>query len=88
MNILVRRTGALGDVVLMTPIVHQLRRVYPDARIHVITAYPAVFFNNPWNIELRIPECGTPCYDVGIDINLNLAYERRPTMHVVDAYSD
>jgi heptosyltransferase-3 len=90
MRILVRRTGALGDVVLATPIIRRLRRENPDAEIAVQTAYPDVFRNSPHRVAVLPP--GALPYPWtergGCDrvVDLDLAYERRPTIHIVQAY--
>ena len=90
MRILVRRIGALGDVVLATPIVRRLRRENPDAEIAVQTAYPDVFRNSPHRLAVFGP--GPLPYpwtaEGGLDrtIDLDLAYESWPTQHVVRAY--
>lgn len=48
-SILVIRLSSMGDVVLATPLVRQLRRTYPDARIDVAVAdrFADVWANNP-----------------------------------------
>lgn len=75
----VQRGGALGDVVLTTPIIRRLRREYPDAFIQIETAYSEVFKNNP---HLNVD----PDKETIRNINLNLAYERCPNMHIVETY--
>ncbi|MDA8253739.1 MAG: glycosyltransferase family 9 protein [Rhodospirillales bacterium] len=80
MKILLKRTGALGDVVLATPILRRLRREYPDAHLTVHTACPEVFADNP---HVNAVNAAGP-FDRVID--LDLAYEKRPDLHVVDAY--
>ena len=49
-SILVRRTGAFGDVIDTTPVVRRLRQENPDAEIDVDTQYPHVFLNSPHRI--------------------------------------
>jgi ADP-heptose:LPS heptosyltransferase len=90
MKILVRRTGALGDVVLATPIVRWLKERMPDSNIDVETAYEDVFFGNP-HIDSIVTSGYLDenyAYFDAIDaiLDLNLAYERRPDMHIVEAY--
>lgn len=80
MRILVRRSGALGDVVLATPIIRRLRRENPEAHITVHTACPDVFLDNPYINAMNV----NGVWDRFID--LDLAYERRPHYHIVDAY--
>lgn len=84
MNILVRRTGALGDVILATPVLRRLRREYPHARLFVQTAYPGIFDRHPYDVSVNVQE------ETSFDwkINLDLAYEKRPSMHVVEAYME
>lgn len=85
MKILVRRKGAFGDVILVTPIVARLRKQYPDAQIWVETDYPDVFAGNR-----HVAGAGRSCpgpFDLVID--LNGAYERRLRRGpVVDAYME
>lgn len=80
MSIIVRRSGALGDVVLTTPIVRRLRRENPTADIAVVTAYPDVFRYSQRNI--------TSPLDLPIDrlIDLDFCYEEQPDLHIVQAY--
>ena len=83
MRILVKRSGALGDVVLTTPVVRELRHRHPDAHITVLTRHPAVYQDNPHvnAINSSDPESA---YDLHID--LDSAYEKDPTTHIVLAY--
>ena len=87
-RILVRRTGALGDVLCTTPALRALRRsTGPAATIDVHTAHPVVLAGNPDVTRVRdagAPVSGPQAYDFYLD--LDLAYERRPRMHLVDAY--
>jgi len=77
----VKRSGALGDVVLTTPIIRRLRRENPDAVINMYTAYPDVFAGN---LHLVTPDDPFPQPSRLID--LDLAYERLPEAHIVQAY--
>lgn len=83
MNIVVRRSGALGDVILTTPVIRRLRFEYPDDQIHILTAYPDVFRDNPYATSTS-EYTGTP--DLFVD--LDLAYEKQPQRHIVHAYMD
>lgn len=58
MKILVRRMGALGDVVLTTPVLRKLRLEHPDAEIAVQTGYPTVYYDNPHVNFLLHPATG------------------------------
>lgn len=87
--VLIKRQGAVGDVLLTTPVIRALKMKYPHSRIVVRTGFPDVFARNPnvFRSELQTPQVGQGdnAYDDRYD--LNLAYERRPTMHVVAAYA-
>lgn len=85
LQILVIRTRALGDSFMVEPIVRELGNKYPGAHMYVQTACPEWFVPCDY-----IKECGPNIrqkrrYDVVID--LDMAYERNPKMHVVDAYA-
>ena len=82
MTIIVQRSGALGDVILTTPIIRRLRRENPEMPIAVLTAYGDVFRHNP---HLNIPIPGDYSADTRL-IQLDLAYELHPEMHIVVAY--
>jgi ADP-heptose:LPS heptosyltransferase len=81
-RILVRRTGAFGDVICVTPIVRRLREENPDAEIDIDSQYPQVFRNSPHRIGIR--------RDVAYDrvINLDMSMERNRRIHPIDAYME
>lgn len=84
-KILFIRKGALGDTILMTGIVKQVRDRYPLSHISVQSECYQVFINNPYinfatNVEQNIED-----YDIVYD--LDLAYEKEPQIHIIDAYS-
>jgi ADP-heptose:LPS heptosyltransferase len=82
MRILVRRSHALGDVILTTPIVRAIWWQYDStAEIFVQTAYPAVYKNS-----LYAEASVYGIEDADRIIDLDLAYERRPSMHIIEAY--
>lgn len=84
-KILVRRTGALGDVLLTTPVVHRLRNeLGPGAIIDVETACPQAYEGNPHVNKLHVHVRDNKDYDKVYD--LNLVYERSPKQHIVDSY--
>jgi ADP-heptose:LPS heptosyltransferase len=83
MRILVKRAGALGDVIMTTGVVRALHQKYNgDCEIDVDTRHPAVFARNPYVTNLG--QSGQ--YDRVID--LDLAYELRPSVHTITAYAD
>lgn len=84
LRVLVRRTISLGDVIMATPVLARLRYVLgAEAVLDVETRLPTVFHHNP-HVNHAIETAITNEYDRVID--LDLAYERHPRMHVIDAY--
>lgn len=89
-TILVKRKGALGDVLLTTPIVKRLHN--EGNTIDVRTDHPEVFLGNPyvwhafsWGKDIRGIIANAIKYERVID--LDLCYEKKPKMHIIDAYS-
>ena len=87
-KILLIRSAAIGDVILTLPII---RKIHDDhdgkCHIDVATAFPDVFNNNPWVRQTLTPSSAieqSSNYDKVI--NLNLGYERYPSLHIIDAY--
>lgn len=86
-RILVKRKGALGDVILTTPIVRELRRgLSADSVVNVATDCPSVYLNNPDVGAVFPSNHPTQSYDKIVD--LDLAYERQPSKHIIEAYSE
>ena len=82
-RILVRRTGAFGDVIDTTPVLRRLRQENPDAEIDVLTQYPGVFKDSPHRIGFK--------RDVRYDrfIDLDMAFERNlRRVGVVESYME
>ena len=79
-RILIRRKGALGDVISTTPVATRLRRENPDAEIHVDTYYWAVYAQNP---HVNGPYDPNLRYDRVVD--LDLYYERNRRVKHVEA---
>ena len=87
-NILVQRRGAIGDVIMTTGVVRELKRRYGDnANIDVGTDSIEVFRNNP-HVRNIIPVNALPEVDAEYQIYINLddAYETNPLNHYVDSY--
>jgi len=85
LQILVRRRAALGDVIMSTGVVRELKNRYL-CEIDVATEFPNVFDNNP-NVRAiyhtqAMPDPGN--YD--LYINLDDAYENNPCNHYLDSY--
>jgi ADP-heptose:LPS heptosyltransferase len=69
---------------MATSVVCRIHRENPHARIWIQTAYPGVF--SGWPYEIFVNTAMASHFDQVID--LDLAYERRPQMHVVEAYME
>jgi ADP-heptose:LPS heptosyltransferase len=83
-KILVRRKAALGDVIMSTAIVRELKRTRRDALITVETDYALAYLNNPHVKEVcNWGETNLEDYDVVYD--LDDAYESNPKNHFVDS---
>ena len=86
-QILVRRRAALGDVIMSTGVVRELKKKYgSNCAIDVATEVLEVYNNNPHVRNVfhthEIPEVDK--YD--IYINLDDAYEYNPVNHYLDSY--
>ena len=82
---LVRRNGALGDVLCITPILAELRKRHTDGPLDVATASPQALEGNEDVTATFPPHHGDEGYERVID--LNNAYEQLPTLHIVEAYA-
>ena len=86
----IRRLHAIGDVVMTTPVIRAIKQRWGHAEISVITSHGQVFSQNPdvthiqTDVSMTTPPGGL--YDHFYD--LDLAYEREPHKHVVEAYAD
>lgn len=88
-TILVKRRGALGDVLLTTPIVRHLRGMNPQAQIIVATDSKDVFKNNP-HVDKVVDHGDLAHATIPADhvVDLNMVYECSPKEHIIDAYSN
>jgi ADP-heptose:LPS heptosyltransferase len=92
MKILVKRAGAFGDVISITPITRRLRQAYPNAVIEVDTQYPEVFHGNT-DVD-KADRWHTPTqarnqHDYDVVHDLNGSYERRKRAeHGIDCYME
>ena len=85
-NILVQRRGAIGDVIMTTGVVRELKRMYgTDANIDVATDCFEVYRNNP-HVRDIIAVNGADARRYEVFINLDDAYEINPVNHYVDSY--
>ena len=85
-NILVQRRAAIGDVIMITGVVRELKRRYGErANIDVATDFFEVFRNNP-HIRNIITVNGAKPEHYDVYVNLDDAYEYNPENHYVDGY--
>jgi ADP-heptose:LPS heptosyltransferase len=83
-RVLITRMGAMGDVMMTTPVVARLRHsLGPEAVIDYSTYSAHVFAGNPHISGVNVP---APIEGYTRIINLELAYERRVHLHAVDAF--
>jgi len=83
-KILVRRTGALGDVLLATGVIRKLKKDNPNSQIIISTVCGDIFKNNPHVSQVVRTTEGVEAdkfYD------LDLVYEMNPKMPIWEAYS-
>jgi len=88
-SILVIRSGAMGDVILVTPIIKLLHHKYNGlCKITVATRYPDIFTNNPYIFKiLSMKELKSLESNYEIILNLDLSYEKNRFLHITSAYS-
>jgi len=87
-NILLQRRAAIGDVIMTTGVVRELKKHYgADANIDIATDFAEPYRNNP-HIRNVFPVDQVPDVKDRWDIYINLdnAYELNPTEHYVDNY--
>lgn len=83
-QIIVKRSYAVGDVLLTTPIIRALKKLWPLCPIDVETNFPDIFKGNPC-VRRAAPKIGiTPGAWV---IDLNGAYEKTPMIPVLSSYA-
>jgi len=87
-NILVQRRAAIGDVIMTTGVVRELKRKFgDDAQIDIATDFAEPYRNNP-HIRNIFPVDQIPDVKSRWDLYFNLddAYELNPTEHYVKNY--
>lgn len=86
-NILVQRRAAIGDVIMSTGVVRELKRRYGNnANIDVATDFAEPFRNNPHIRNIYpVQQIPNPA-NWDVYINLDDAYENDPQNHYVDNY--
>jgi ADP-heptose:LPS heptosyltransferase len=84
-QILVRRRAALGDVIMSTGVVRELKKKY-NCEIDIATEFPNVFDNNPHVRAIYHTDAMPEVKNYDLYINLDDAYEYNPLNHYVDSY--
>jgi ADP-heptose:LPS heptosyltransferase len=88
-RLILKRTTALGDVLLTTPIVHALREKKPDWEIIVATNHPFIYRDNPdVNYVIPVNHDWVVSKDCEAFYELDLAYEMCPDVGILKAYTD
>src|SRR6185312_10659565 len=82
----IRRTGALGDVMMATPVVREIKRRYPDSQVYFATHCPDALFGNP-NITNLARDISELREKTNVIYDLDMVYESNPRMHVAEAYA-
>jgi ADP-heptose:LPS heptosyltransferase len=86
LNILVKRRAAIGDVIMSTGVVRELKRTYKNnANIYVATDCIEVFKNNP-HVTGVVPFDAAKNEQFDVVYNLDDAYEANRGIHYVDSY--
>lgn len=83
-KILVKRFGAMGDVLCTTPVTRRLRKDNPGAVIHMQTYHGNVYYDNPYVDMIVSPDEPLGEYDHVVDFKLT--YESARKIHPVDSF--
>lgn len=86
-TILVKRTNAHGDALVATGVCAALKKKHPDAKILFSTLHSEVALDNPY-IDEFIPLSHLNKIQPDVLYNLDLSYEWRPNVNIVDAYAE
>jgi ADP-heptose:LPS heptosyltransferase len=85
-NILVQRRASIGDVIMTTGVVRELKKQYGDnANIIVATDYIEVYKNNPHIVGV-VPVASVDRSQFDVVYNLDDAYEMNPYTNYIDNY--
>ena len=84
-NILIRRRGCSGDVLIAAAVASALKLKYKHAKIIFATDFPNIVRRNPW-IDQVISEYSERQFD--LFFNLDMVYEYRPQTNILKAYAD
>jgi len=79
----IKRDAAIGDILMVTPIVQALRKKYGEVFLQI-----APSLHDKLHSLLNTPVLSVVREPVGHVIDLNNAYELRPHLHPVEAYAE
>ena len=86
-KVLFNRRGALGDVLMLTPLI---KRFYEErngeCEIYILTLHEHIFSNNPYVTQTFNKLDNSLSFD--LIFNLNGSYEKNNDRHVLDAYEE
>ncbi len=85
LQILVRRRAALGDVIMSTGVVRELKKRY-NCDIDFATEFPNVYDNNPYVRAIYHTSAMPDIKNYDLYVNLDDAYENNPVNHYLDSY--
>lgn len=83
--VLIRRTAAIGDVLLTTPLIRAISEQRRTCQIFVETAFPELLAGNP-DVDGAY-RSSNPSPDTQV-IDLNMSYENSVGVSILDAYQD
>ena len=86
-EILIKRNGANGDVLLASAIAPALKKKYPNSKITFATQCPDVLKANSYIDKVASLIDTNLERKYSLYYNLDLAYENRPTMGILQAYA-
>jgi GT2 family glycosyltransferase/ADP-heptose:LPS heptosyltransferase len=84
-SILIKRTGANGDVLLASGVLPALKNKYPEAKISFLTACYSVLVGNPFLHKVFFDN---NVNGFQVIYNLDYYYEYRPKMSILEGYAD
>ena len=83
-QIAIQRSGAIGDVLLITPAIEAIKKKYPLSNITVITKCAEILVGNKY-IHKCVKDSNKNKYD--LFYNLDDSYENIQDVHILDAYA-
>jgi len=86
-QILVLRRAAMGDAIMSTGVIRELKKRYANSVIDMVTEFADVYKNNPHVRQVYHPDsCPVHPGLYDLYINLDNCYENNPLNHYLDSY--